>query len=281
MAGTPDAESILMTGEDSNPPRPSKESVYKQTPQGDLKMFLSLPEGWSEGAGLPAIVFFFGGGWVDGTPEHFSRQAAYFAGRGMVAARADYRVKKRHGQAITPAHCVEDAKSAMRWLRANAARLGIDPGRIIAAGGSAGGHIAACTAMVAGFEADGEDASVSPVPNALVLFNPVMEFDDRRAARFDLTKGEARRLSPILYADRDTPPALLMYGTQDPFCGQGRAMLVKAKDRGNRVELYLAEGARHAFFNEPPWFERTLHRADEFLAALGYLDGPPTVELPK
>ena len=66
-------------------------------------------------------------------------------------------MKSRHG--VTPKECVEDAKSAVRWLRQNAAKLGIDPNRIVAAGGSAGGHIAACTGLAPGLEADGEDTA--------------------------------------------------------------------------------------------------------------------------
>jgi len=92
----------------------------------------------------------------------------------MVAARADYRVKSRHG--VSPKECVEDAKSAIRWVRQNAAKLGADPNRIVAAGGSAGGHIAACTALTPGLDAEGEDTKVSSLPNALVLFNPVLRF---------------------------------------------------------------------------------------------------------
>ncbi len=124
----------------------TKSFVYKKTPQGDLEVVVHYPPHWAESDKRPAIVFFFGGSWQVGSISQFESQAMHLASRGLVAARADYRVKSRHG--VTPKECVEDAKSPVRWLRQNAAKLGIDPGRIVAAGGSAGGHLAASTALV-------------------------------------------------------------------------------------------------------------------------------------
>ena len=153
----------------------TKSFVYKKARQADLEIVVHVPPGWKETDKRPAIVFFFGGGWENGTIKQFEPQAGHLASRGMVAARADYRVKSRQG--VTPKECVEDAKSAVRWMRQNAAKLGIDPNRIVAAGGSAGGHIAACTALTPGLDAEGEDTKISSKPNALVLFNPVLRFD--------------------------------------------------------------------------------------------------------
>src|SRR5262249_6892648 len=145
-----------------------------KTQQAELEMHVHFPPDWKMGDKRAAIVFFFGGGWTNGRVEQFEPQAAYLAGRGMVAARADYRVKSRHN--VTPDVCVEDAKSAVRWLLQNAAMLGVDPDRLVASGGSAGGHIAACTACP-GLDAAGEDTKISSRPNAMILFNPVLRFD--------------------------------------------------------------------------------------------------------
>ncbi len=86
----------------------AEERVYKSTPQGDLKLHIWSPE--SDGEDRPCIVFFFGGGWQSGTYRQFARQSAYLASRGMVAASAEYRIRKLHN--TTPDVCVEDAKSA-------------------------------------------------------------------------------------------------------------------------------------------------------------------------
>ena len=96
--------------------------------------------------GRRSSSFFHGGGWKDGTPTVFYRHCKYFASRGIVAMSADYRVGRRDG--AKPAQCVSDAKSAIRWLRQHAEKLGIDPNRIVASGGSAGGHLAAATGTI-------------------------------------------------------------------------------------------------------------------------------------
>jgi acetyl esterase/lipase len=121
-----------------------RQETYKQVGEVTLKIDIFEPKQKDSAKKYPAIVFFFGGGWVGGSPGQFYRQCEYLAGRGMIAMSAEYRVKSRHQ--TTPAECVKDGKSAVRWIRANAARLDIDPDRIAAGGGSAGGHVAAAVA---------------------------------------------------------------------------------------------------------------------------------------
>jgi acetyl esterase/lipase len=257
--------------------KPPADQIFKKTEQGDLKISISFPDDWKPSDKRPAIVFFFGGGWTQGTVQQFAPQSAYLARRGMVAARADYRVKSRHQ--VTPDVCVEDAKSAVRWLRKNAATLGIDPGKVVAAGGSAGGHLAACTATVPGFESAGEDLSVSSKPNAMVLFNPVLHLEPI-AQR--LTDGEtAKKITPNLHLETGLPPALILFGSADPLRKGADEYLSKAKELKAVAELYTAEGQPHGFFNKSPWQERTLFRVDEFLASIGYLQGKPTLDPPK
>src|SRR5438128_1621911 len=108
------------------------EHIYKKTPQGDLRLHFCLPPGWKSSDKRPAIVFFFGGGWQNGSYTQFVPQAEYFASRGLVSASADYRIASKHK--TTPDKCIEDAKSAIRWLRVKAGELGIDSDRLIASG---------------------------------------------------------------------------------------------------------------------------------------------------
>ena len=131
--------------------------------------------------GRTAIVFFFGGGWKSGTAVHFQPHSQYFATRNVVAITPEYRIYDKHKSTVF--QCVEDAKSAIRWVRRNAKRLGIDPNKVVAGGGSAGGHLAAALATLP--DEPGEGRKVSYAPNALLLFNPVL---DMRHEAFKIAK---------------------------------------------------------------------------------------------
>ncbi len=252
----------------------TKEFVYKEPKGGPLRLLVTYPPGWQAGDARPGVVFFFGGGWADGSVEQFAEQAEHLARRGMVAARADYRVKSRQG--VSPEACVEDAKSAVRWLRAHAKEQGVDPNRIVAAGGSAGGHIAACAAFTPGLDAPGEDPAVSSKPNALVLFNPVLRFQGvpKLMERIGGDAELGRAISPVLHVGKGAPPALILFGTDDPLAPMGREYVARAKAAGSVAELFTAEGVGHGFFNRPAWKGKTTARMDAFLTSIGYLPKP-------
>lgn len=252
--------------------------VYKTTPQGELTLHGFLPADWQPTDKRPVIVFFFGGGWKNGSYLQFVPQSEYFAGRGIVAVSADYRIESKHK--ATPDLCVEDAKSAVRWVRANAGKVGIDPGKVIAAGGSAGGHLAACTALVDGFNSPDDPKGVSCVPNALVLFNPALNLTLLGDRKFPGANGDdiAKAISPTLYLTKGAPPAVIFFGTADRLRPMGTEYAARAKELGVRADLYAAADQPHGFFNRSPWAEATARAADEFLASLGYLTGGPTVK---
>jgi acetyl esterase len=265
-------------------------STFKQTPQGPLEVIVNYPADWKPTDARPAIVFFFGGGWTGGSAEHFSRQAAYFATRGMVAIRADYRIASKHH--TEPDAAVEDGRSALRWVRGHANELGIDPNRIVAAGGSSGGHLAACTAQCPVGAPAGEDSTVSPRPNALILFNPVLDYRGlehlpapgstvfQSFPKLMQDTALQSRISPVAHVGPGAPATLLLYGTDDPLLGSARLYADKLTTSGTRAEVFTANGVGHGFFSDSPWYERTLYRADEFVASLGYIHGLPTIGRP-
>ena len=247
----------------------TKSFTYKKASNTDLELIVYYPPDWKESDKRPGMVFFFGGGWTNGTIKTFDEQSRYFAGRGMVTACADYRVKSK--QNVTPKECAEDAKSALRYFRKNASTLGVDPDRIVASGGSAGGHIAACTTLTPGLDAEGEDTKISAKANLLVLYNPVLMFGPQLAQRVNNDDAIAKALSPTLYLTKETPATLLLYGTTDFLLRDGKEYMAKSKELGHHAEMYLAEGQGHGFFNKQPWKDKTTARVAEFLEANGYL----------
>ena len=260
--------------------------TYKEASGSRLKLYLFRPEGHQAGDKRPAIVFFFGGSWNGGSPKQFEPHARYLARRGMVAIVADYRVKSR--QKTSPFECVKDGKSAVRWLRKNSERLGIDPSRLAAGGGSAGGHVAAATGTVPGLEENGEDTSVSSLPNALVLFNPVFD-NGPMGYGHSRVKDRFREISPIHNLSKKTPPTIVFLGTKDKLVPVSTAQRYKKlmEKSGGRCDLHLYKDQPHGFFNGPdrggsfnPYYLKTVTAMDRFLASLGYLKGEPTIRRP-
>ena len=256
----------------------TKSETYRKIGETELKVWIFDPAQKSAKP-LPAIVFFFGGGWTGGSPTQFEPQSRHLASRGMIAIVADYRVKTR--QDAKPADCVSDAKACVRWVRANAARLGIDPERIAVGGGSAGGHLAASVATLPGLDTAKDDKSVSCLPNALVLFNPgtvMAPFPglDLKGFGAGLDKDkfgcEPTEISPIHHVKKGTPPTVIFHGKDDttvPYSTVEKFTEVM-KAAGNRCDLIGYEGQPHGFFNKSK-FAETLAAADDFLVSLGYL----------
>lgn len=261
----------------------TRDIVYKTTPQGALKLHVFAPKGEIQIAALrPCIVFFFGGGWKSGSYLQFVPQAEYLASRGMVAICADYRILNEHK--TTPDKAVEDAKSAIRWVRGHAAELGADPGKVIAAGGSAGGHLAACTALVTAYDAESDDKSFSAVPNAMVLFNPAMHiatlFKERATGDSGVTMEMAEAITPNSFVTKSTPPAILFFGSADKLKVGGDEYVKKARALGLRAEMWTAPDMPHGFFNREPWIQATARQMESFLTSLGYLGGESALKIP-
>jgi acetyl esterase/lipase len=273
----------------------AREEVYKTIDGIELKLWVFEPQGLQPGDSRSSIVFFFGGGWKKGDPGQFEQHCRYLASRGMVAITADYRVLERHGTFAD--RSVHDAKSAIRFVRSQATRWGIDPNRIVAAGGSAGGHLAACTGVVVGFDEPGEDQTISSVPNAMALFNPALvlgpfqgvSLPAEKVAELSHRSGvPLERIAPVTYVRQGLPPMIIFHGTADdtvPFATVEKYAEV-ATAAGNRCEIVGYRDAAHGFFNfgrggmPGEHYSRTVHSLDRFLASLGYVSGPPTMAIP-
>ncbi len=286
---------VYLQSQEKYPPvfENAQEMVYKTIDGIQLRLWIFNPPGHMPADNKPAIVFFFGGGWNSGSPGQFEKQCEYLAARGMVAITADYRVKSR--QNVLADKCVADAKSAVRWVRRNAMKLGIDPDKIAAGGGSAGGHLAAATAMLPKLDESGEDKTVSCVPNALVLFNPALitapgatgiaDYESKMAMSGNRAGVPAEDFSPYRHIRTGLPPTIIFHGMDDPTVPFFTVKLFteKMKENGNRCELVGYKGEKHGFFNygkksNGP-FVSTLEKMDAFLVTLGYLNPLPETEL--
>ena len=254
--------------------------MYKQVDTTHLQIEVYYPETLPGATNYPAIVFFFGGGWSTGSIKQFEPQAKYLSKRGLVCFLVDYRVKTRHQ--TSPFESLKDAKSAMRFIRKHAARFGIDPAKIVAAGGSAGGHLAAAAALIDGYNEPTDDPSVSCVPNALVLFNPV--FDNGPGGYgFERIGGAYKDFSPLHNIKAGAPPTLVLLGTNDALIPVETALYYQKvmQKVGSRCDLRLYENQIHGFFNYPKmeYYTKTLSEADAFLQSLGYLQKDPVVKI--
>lgn len=264
--------------------------TYKTAGNTKLNLYIYNPTDWQPTDRRPAIVFFFGGGWTSGSPQQFLHQCQYLASRGMVAIAADYRVASRHQ--VKAVDCVRDAKSALRYVRKYAKRLGIDPDRIAAAGGSAGGHLAAACGTITGLDEPDEDSKISSRPNAMLLFNPAVVLapveglppDDRAPLRESRIGTNPRDLSPYHHIAPGAPPTAIFHGTADKTVSHASVVaFTKAMQQaGNACELFSYDGEGHGFFNysrgRNKMFTTTLEQADKFLASLDYLQGAPTLK---
>ncbi len=260
---------ILSVSALSAEPKPNQKIIYKKNATADLKLHVFFPNDHDVKGKTPAIIFFFGGGWNGGSPTQFYPQCEHLAKLGMVAISAEYRVKKSHG--TEPKTCVTDGKSAMRWLRTNASTLGIDPDKIAAGGGSAGGHVAAAVATTKGFNEKGEDTSVSCMPQALVLFNPVFD-NGPNGYGHKRVKAYWQEISPMHNISTTTPPTVVFLGTKDSLIPVATAKeyqsLMKKSDV--RCDLHLYPGEKHGFFNKSK-YDETIAETTKFLTSLGYI----------
>jgi acetyl esterase/lipase len=271
-----------------NAPPPDQTVVYRTLASGEtLSIWVYRPtsagvESKTEPA--PAIVFYHGGGWRDGTPAQIVSVARHFVDLGFVVLLPEYRVNSRHGTSIIDS--TADGRSAMRFVMQKAGELGIDPARIVAAGSSAGGHIAAALATTDEVNNVGDNLLIDPRPAALLLFSAAVNLKGLPGiATNSAVNGGAlagRPFADMLVADpmthlkADLPPCILFHGTEDatvPFQSV-KDFAQAATAAGAKCELVSFEGRPHVYFRPERSlvdFSATMERADAFLKEHGLL----------
>ncbi|MFZ4398222.1 MAG: alpha/beta hydrolase fold domain-containing protein, partial [Kiritimatiellia bacterium] len=309
-AGAAAAESLSLTNllDENLAPR---EIVYRTVAGRDLKLYVFDPPGLKEGDRRPAVMCIHGGSWMSGSPALFFPHSRYFAARGAVAISVEYRLTHQGANvAGTIFDCLSDCRAALRFMQTNAVALKLDPARIAVAGDSAGGHLAACLGIPVATEDSTPGAAKDTPPAALLLYNPELDLTTLRWAqsssgvaiygagaagslpiaeiekRFGKTPPErARALSPIFAIAKGQPPVLLMQGDKDTCVPveQIRRFDQAYREAGNRCDYVELAGVAHAFvlprYTAPDALVvKAIRRSDEFLAAIGWLAGPPTLQ---
>ena len=258
---------------------PDAKMVYKTLPGGHaLSLWFYWPAGYSPTGQRAAVLLFHGGSWRAGSPALMKRQAVHFAALGMVGISAEYRLAAKGVGLI---ESTKDARSAMRWVRTNAVKLGINPAHIVAGGGSAGGHLAATLATTDRVNEVGDNLAIDPTPFAMLLFNPALNFKypgflRGRIAKIPAANGHS--LEDLLIADPAAnmkakfPPCMIFHGTADTVVPFGAAEEFAKTTKGS-CQLVAYEGAGHGFFNGPSSskFDDMMRRSDEFLKAQGLI----------
>ena len=258
-----------------------KTYVYKETNGVSRELEIYFPKA-KQGPKkpVPGIIMFHGGGWGGGTRDQFRYLCHYFSTRGLVAATVTYKLapKARTEEAKSTESrkrvCITDAKSAIRWYKQNAEELGIDPRKIVAGGGSAGGHISLLATTNPGLNDPGDPKKYDTTVAAYLLFNPALGAGDAKDPQVDF----------LQHLKDDLPPAIVFFGSEDTWLKKGwkaASAKISSLNIADSVDVRIADGQRHGFFNRQPWTDVTLIEADRFLKALGYLEGDPTLIMPK
>lgn len=247
-----------------------KEIIYKEINGVKLKMLINTPEKIKESDTLPAMIFFFGGGWETGNISQFQYYAQNYAKKGLITIQADYRISSVHG--TTPYESLKDAKSAVRYLKQHADELQIDTTRLIASGGSAGGHLAAACFTNETINEDTDPMQITAKPKVLVLFNPVVD-NSVNGYGYDRLGDRWEEFSPLHNIRSPFPPTIFFLGTKDNLIPVSTGQLFKQKieEVGGRCDLKLYEGVGHGFFNQAENRDRVILDVDTFLRSVGCL----------
>ncbi|VGO13509.1 Acetylxylan esterase [Pontiella desulfatans] len=289
MAGTCELQASefsdkIQASFDAGNPKPTK--IFKLRDQVEVHYF--APTQPIESGNNPAFVYIHGGGWRGGNPKGSYRWCRYLAEHGVSVFTIRYqRANEKKG--IKPIQCVKDAKTAMRWVRANAKKFGINPDKIAVAGNSAGGHLATALVTIKNYTDAGDDLSVSCRPDLLLLASPVIDngpggygngHPTTKQADYRV-KGFWRDFSPIHNLNKNLPDSFVIMGDEDPLI---RVVSVElfgqaVAESSSEFEWWVFPGKGHGLFSSKesyltPELMHIFYRWHVFLAKHEYLPAP-------
>ena len=260
-----------------------RQEIYKTVDTFNLTIHIFYTNQSFERDNNTAIVFFHGGGWAFGTPDEFFTTCERYARMGIVTFSVEYRLSIENGvtphRTISPIESLMDAKSAMRWVRGNAMRFHLDRNKIVAAGQSAGGHLALSTAMIDDYNEKSDDPDISCRPDAILLFsacvNTVEGWCDRLLAD---RRNKIWSISPTHNMKGGLPPMIEFHGTDDEQVPVWTVQFFETamQKEGNYFELHQYKGRKHYLGDGNPAYSRyydeeILKLADDFLRKFKFL----------
>lgn len=250
---------------------PDEVVPYLKVGERELHLHIFRPEGSDTTDALPAYVLIHGGGWRGGNAQRFYPYANSLVEHGYIGISVEYRLVKQ-GQKTTVFDCVKDTRAAIRYIRANAKKLGIDPKRIAVGGGSAGAHLAAGAALFDEYDHDGQDLSVSCRPDAIVLLFGVLDISPKGYGN-KLIGEKWKSICPYQQIREGMPPTLVFHGDNDRVAPMLilEAFCKKLKDKSVPFELVLQKGGVHGHINnDMKLFDDAAERTRAFLAEHGF-----------
>ena len=249
-------------------------------PEHNVELVIYAPD---KPGSYPCVLDIHGGGWTARQVESDKPMMERLATRGFVTALVSYRLAT---EAKYPA-ALHDCKSALRWLRANAAKFKIDPKRIGCMGGSAGGHLSGLTGMTSGlseFEGDGPNKEQSSAVQACIVMAATQ---DMLAANRERNSTNAitffgascadnpdvyRQASPITHVRAGVPPTIFIEGEKDTLKIGRAEMMEKLRALGIKTAVSTLKAAPHPFWMSQPWCDETVEIAATFFKK--HLGGP-------
>lgn len=278
-AGTPLAKPrpVRVTATLGKSLTPDEVITYKTVENGKLplKLYVFKPPGWKPTDRRPVLVTFHGGGWAAGEPSTQFYMADRLAKCGWVGISVKYRLTNKFHPGTTPFDAVRDARSAVRYVRAHAAEMGVDPNRVVTNGGSAGGHLAATCAVCPDVNDPADDLKVSAAPQAMILMYPVIDTGPNGYGNA-LVGENWKQISPVDRVVKGLPPTLLMHGATDtvtPYAG-AKLFHERMAAAGNDCELITGKGGHGYFTYKQEPYEEAMAQVDRWLKARGYPTDP-------
>jgi len=258
--------------------------IFQKVGDTEVRLHVVKPKDWKASDTRPCLVAFFGGGWSSGTPAKSISYAKWAAKYGLVGVAPDYRTRKRFD--AKPEDCVADSRAAVRWIQDHSKELGVDPAKIVVQGTSAGGHVAAWTAIP---EPVSPETATDPVPSlspmGLILIWPVTDTGTNGYGgpkRFSGDEVRANRLSVTQRMPTKMPPTLVFHGTADETVkfANSEEFQAKMKTNGNDCELIPFPGAPHSA-NSSKWPDAAAVKAKIAEESLKFLEKLGLVEKAK